>query len=1215
MRRLAVISGFCAVALAAVVLSAPWWLGMAVSWFGPSFGLTFGSYERVGYSRFVLRAVEYRRDPVVVKVQQAEADTPFVWLWRRYMSAPGPVVATEWSTEVSGSKSKEPTKSEWGWLRLQRLLDKLTAHLAVWVPTLEAGRGVVTWPGAKLTFTSAALKGRVVSTPDLGFRSWHGAVSASFSDKESIEVKVALIDGSGNAMLRSNAATLTGSGTWWDQPLEFAAHFEERGWLPPEATLRANKWEIAGERVKLGGSYATIRGTGLVEWKDGQLSTEISADGQPLEKSAAPPLTVNLRGHLTNEAFVAESLDVNLPGITSHLSAPVAIDREGKLHSEPSTFSVDADLAKQPWFKARGALRGEGQISAGEDRRLVIKFSASGDAVAVADTALSHVKANGVLEWPVLTIESGTITTPDGSELACHGGWNILSREIVDASLRGRVGRALFARWLPEYPKFDAVQIEAKGSGPWATAKHEGHAEVANFSFARTHPLNVKVTWNGEGAVIKKFAGEAQAGDTKLVAEGSADRTRLNVTSLTFANGDVMRLQLAKPAELKWGAHWQLSEVDLTGPEASVHAAMVSGEAGNAQIRAQHFSSEWLRSVLIFPPTKWGVDSLNVEGNWSGGPAAFSVNAALTVHLGDNRAAQLSTQLKGSGEGVEIASLRVAEGGAVIVNATGRLPILIRPAAVQKWELAEDAPFTLDAATSPNPSFWEKITQLAGVEVVQPEATVHFEGSLNKPRGEARISAVRVAPVEGRFKVYWPKVETLNLHLVGDKEGLTLEHFSVAVEGQEVRASGRLPVAVNTWLAAMKQPREFAQRGEVRIEVPDAEIAAFVHYFPEYIAPKGRFHLDLTFQGEQSVTGFIRMENGTSRPLGPLGVLQEISADIRFSGRTANLQAVTARMGGQLVTLQGSAQLPVGRPPQLNLTLTGENLPFVRRAGLLVRGDLDLKLVTPQAAPPSISGVVRLRDSLFLADIRSMIPSGAKGVAGRPPYFALETPPLNAWGLDIKIEGEKFLRLRTPVFNGTATARFKLDGTLGEPRISGEAIVDQGYIRLPFANFEVNQGEVRLSAGQLEPQIWLAATTRRYGYDLRLELSGEASSPNLIFSSSPPLEAEQVLLMVMAGEAPRNEVSTTDRQRVARFGAFFGQSLLGSFGGDSTGADRLTISSGSDISAQGRETYSIEYRLADRWAVTGEYDEFDDYYGGLKWRFYPKGDKKRDEKK
>jgi translocation and assembly module TamB len=205
------------------------------------------------------------------------------------------------------------------------------------------------------------------------------------------------------------------------------------------------------------------------------------------------------------------------------------------------------------------------------------------------------------------------------------------------------------------------------------------------------------------------------------------------------------------------------------------------------------------------------------------------------------------------------------------------------------------------------------------------------------------------------------------------------------------------------------------------------------------------------------------------------------------------------------------------------------------------------------------------------------------------------------------------MQLRTPVFNGVASAHFKLAGTLAEPRASGEVVIDEGNVRLPFANFEVRQGYVRISPEQPDPQIFVTGTTRRYGYDLRMELTGAATTPNLTFSSSPALEAEQVLLMVMAGQAPNDEFTTTGRQRATRFGAFFGQSLLGTLGGDSAGADRLTISSGEDISEQGRETYNIEYRLSDRWALTGEYDEFDEYYGGFKWRAYSKGGKENEK--
>ncbi|HWA86493.1 MAG TPA: translocation/assembly module TamB domain-containing protein, partial [Opitutus sp.] len=190
--------------------------------------------------------------------------------------------------------------------------------------------------------------------------------------------------------------------------------------------------------------------------------------------------------------------------------------------------------------------------------------------------------------------------------------------------------------------------------------------------------------------------------------------------------------------------------------------------------------------------------------------------------------------------------------------------------------------------------------------------------------------------------------------------------------------------------------------------------------------------------------------------------------------------------------------------------------------------------------------------------------------------------------------------------------RFRVTGTLGDPHATGQATVDDGKVTLPFASFDVKQGQVNLAPDQpFEPKIVVIGTTRHYGYDLQMELTGPVSSPNLTFTSSPPLTAEQVLLMVMAGQAPQNEVSATDRQRAARFGAFFGASLLGSFGVG--GSERLTISSGENISEQGHETYSIEYRLSHRWWLTGEYDQFDDYNAGFKWRAYTKGGKKDDD--
>jgi translocation and assembly module TamB len=264
-----------------------------------------------------------------------------------------------------------------------------------------------------------------------------------------------------------------------------------------------------------------------------------------------------------------------------------------------------------------------------------------------------------------------------------------------------------------------------------------------------------------------------------------------------------------------------------------------------------------------------------------------------------------------------------------------------------------------------------------------------------------------------------------------------------------------------------------------------------------------------------------------------------------------------------------------------------------------------LKLQTPDGGQPRLSGTVRLRDSLFLADVRAFLPKGGASAAKRPPYFAIETPPVNAWTLAVDLEGERFLRLRTPVFSGVASARFRLGGTLGEPRAIGEVEVDEGNIQMPFASFAVTQGSVRLTeADPFEPTIYVRGTDRRYDYDVIIEIDGTASQPNVVFTSSPPLDSEQVLLMVMTGAAPNNEIAKTGTQRAANIGLFLGKSLLGSLGTDPGDVSRLTFESGERISRQGKETYDIEYKLSDRLTLTGEYNEFDEYNAGVKWRMF-----------
>jgi len=223
-------------------------------------------------------------------------------------------------------------------------------------------------------------------------------------------------------------------------------------------------------------------------------------------------------------------------------------------------------------------------------------------------------------------------------------------------------------------------------------------------------------------------------------------------------------------------------------------------------------------------------------------------------------------------------------------------------------------------------------------------------------------------------------------------------------------------------------------------------------------------------------------------------------------------------------------------------------------------------------------------------------------VARPPPYFAIETPPFDRWPLAVELRAAHTVRIRTALFHGTASARFLLDGTLGNPRALGEVSIDQGEVIFPFVTFKVQLGTVRLTAADpYHPQLNVTAIARRYSYDLRMEATGPAEAPLLKFTANPALISEQVLLMVMAGQAPTEDLTSSNgSQRLTRLGTYFGQSLIQGLGG----GDRLEITAGERVSDKGHETYQLEYKLNERWSAVSEYDEYDQFNAGLKWRIY-----------
>ncbi len=254
-----------------------------------------------------------------------------------------------------------------------------------------------------------------------------------------------------------------------------------------------------------------------------------------------------------------------------------------------------------------------------------------------------------------------------------------------------------------------------------------------------------------------------------------------------------------------------------------------------------------------------------------------------------------------------------------------------------------------------------------------------------------------------------------------------------------------------------------------------------------------------------------------------------------------------------------------------------------------------------------MTGDVGLQNSYLLNDLKLLVPPHVAKPQNRPPYFSVDTPPFSSWKLDVKVKGDRFLKVRSPFFNGVCSADMHLGGTLAEPIALGDATINSGAVEFPFATVKVTQGYASLTtAYPYMPHLFITGSTKAYEFDIRMNVTGPVDNPKIEFTSTPGLASEQILIMLTTGELPATASALTTQQRTLRVGAFVGKSLLSRFGMAPGNEQRLSVQSSRDLTEQNTETYSAEYKVNPDWSVIGDYNKYGGVNLGLKWRFYSK---------
>jgi translocation and assembly module TamB len=1191
-----------ALLFAIAVVTMPWWLGAAARPWLARHGFTLLNVQADGWRGMRFDEIQFVRGNTNVVARNVRIPAPILWL----RPASRHASADTWSVVVrpSDAKPAEPRAVN-GMPALHDRLKKIAAPLQRWLARATVGPGEVRWPRGVLTLAEANWTGGILTGRQVSYwgQTFDLTIDASPADLLVVAARQPAREAAARLEWRGHA--VTGTGTWWGQPAQIDGSFPAEGWLPRTANISAENWILPAGRVGLGAHYSQLTGAGSLSWQGQDFLASLVARAEPRAGVEAPAFEVRLGARGDAQAITIAELKIDAPFAQANLSGPVTFTRRGELQGNPAHFSIEVDLAKQPWVEATGRL--SGSLTTASTARQDFAFTLN-DA-RLSGIAIQQAAARGHWQWPRLAISSLEVQLDSSSSARLAGTIDWERRELSDVSVDATVSSASLSRWLPARLAWETGTVKATLNGPLSTFRHAGEVRLVQAKAGPLKPFDLVGSWQGSGRALENFSAELIAQESRLQIKGHADVDGLSLTELIFAPAGIEQLALAGPARVLWSPTIRVPAARLQGPTASLDVAFAAGPAGSFRAIGAHLDKEWVHDWLDLRGPTWRVRHLEATGRVVDQAWHYSADLEGEVHLPKREISQVKLSASGDHEGLKLSNLTIAESGRTVTQATGQIALSWLSDGTTRLRVDRKAPLALRATIESDSPLWAALGEPMGINATKASAEALLQGTLDEPHGELRLNVAKLEVAEGsRWREDIPDVSDLELVAGADRAEMRVDSFQARIEGQELRGHARLPMADGQWRQLVSEPAKFNwHAAEALVEIPGADLAAFARRFPGFVGARGqlRAHVELARGG--NLSGSLHLAGVATRPLPALGVVQEITASIGFAGRSARIESFTGMLGGEPVQLQGSVELPAGAAPQLDLQLTGRNLPLVRRAGLLVRSDVALHAKT-EGERTRISGRLNLRDGLVLSDFSDLLPTGIRGARRLPPYFSVAADPFRRWGLAVELRGPSALRVRTPFFTGTASAHFDLSGNLGEPRAVGEITIEEGRMFFPFATFNVQNGAIRLRAADpFRPELALNAVSRRRNYELRLEASGSPEAPVLAFSSNPALEASQVLLMVMAGQMPADQASGTPGQgglRLTQLGAYLGQGIYRGLGGSDE--NRLEIVSGERVSRQGRETYEVEYKLGERWSLVGEYDEFDSYNGGIKWRVYSK---------
>jgi autotransporter translocation and assembly factor TamB len=488
-------------------------------------------------------------------------------------------------------------------------------------------------------------------------------------------------------------------------------------------------------------------------------------------------------------------------------------------------------------------------------------------------------------------------------------------------------------------------------------------------------------------------------------------------------------------------------------------------------------------------------------------------------------------------------------------------------------------------------------------------ADPRFQMTLNLEDGELSMPyrPLNGSPGDGEFNEKVGHPFDLHVSMKGSREGVAIDEISIRSLNSSLAGSGRLPLHLG--LDPILENRLFDTQGilDGRLEFDGIDLSEFSKLVPEARRLTGLLSGNIRVSGTPAspdLSSRLELTQGTLRLRGQLPSMEALTATIEVDEKAYRISHFDGMIGAGSVVLSGSVAHASLAPTAFDLDIKGRDVLLFRSSGIRVRGDVDLAVQGPWEAP-GLTGEIALKDSRFVRKISLLPEKGPPPVEGDIHPFSLTGPILRDAVLDVRVRTLEpgALTLNNNLLNGEVKLDLSVEGTGLKPFFVGSVGFDDMLLRLPSFRFRVDTGHIIFTRqNPLQPVINCVASGRRQSYDVDLVVEGPLSDPNFFLTSNPPLDHDDLVVLVASGAIPKGSHAAT------QVGAYLAEEIYYEFfTTESTEAgedffDRLELDFGSEVGPDGTQNFVLEYRLSGPWYAHVEEDIYNDWNTGIVYR-------------